>query len=682
VSTGSLASSGNGRAIRAGVLGVLGSSLLLGVLALLAVVAGLSAAGLIGGEQPAITTPGTNPSALARREIPAPFLRLYERAAQHYGLDWAVLAAIGRVECDHGRDADPSCSREGAVNGAGAGGPMQFLASTWAQYGVDGDGDGRADRWDPADAIFGAANYLAHSGAPSDYEQAIFAYNHAGWYVDSVMLRAKLIGGMPASLVGSLTGLADGLFPVDAAASYADDGPTAAGLRSATSPAKPATSTASAKETKIYAKAGSPVVAVNDGVITGLGHSPKLGGYVRLRDAYGNTYTYSHLKTLAGLYAAPKLTVDPAPVAGGGVQRAAAPRSPASAGHQTGVQPGGSRAASASSAGADVVATDTAAGPQRLFAHPNRAASFAAGGREQVASSRQTDPSRYLTQTDDLDPSQLGLKPLVRGSHVLAGAVLGWIGSANPDEKPYLEFQIKPAGAGSPQIDPKPILDGWQLLDATSGSRSAGTNALFGSAEENSRKAQILVETKAQLEQQVLGDPSIAIYADGRRRIAAGQVDQQVLATLEFLSASGLRPTVSGLQGAGESTGSPATSGSEVDISAINGIPVLGHQGVGSITDIAIRQLLALPSSLQPLEIISLMSYPGNQNAVATPDHADRISLVFPSAPDLAQSVGQLGDTVLTPPQWLDLITRLGQISNPVVAPGPSSAAVPDQTGG
>jgi hypothetical protein len=181
------------------VLGVLGSSLLLGVLMLLAVVAGLSAAGLIGGEELPSATPGADPSALARREIPATFLRLYERAARRYGLDWAVLAAIGKVECDHGRDADPSCSREGAVNGAGAGGPMQFLAATWAQYGVDGDGDGRADRWDPSDAIFGAANYLAHSGAPRDYEQAIFAYNHADWYVSDVEAWAARYRGSPPS---------------------------------------------------------------------------------------------------------------------------------------------------------------------------------------------------------------------------------------------------------------------------------------------------------------------------------------------------------------------------------------------------------------------------------------------------------------------------------------------------
>jgi hypothetical protein len=125
-------------------------------------------------------------SALALREIPPTYLRLYEAAARHYGLDWAILAGIGKVECDHGRDPDPSCTREGAENSAGAGGPMQFLASTWTKYGVAAEGDGAPDRWNPADAIYGAANYLRASGAPENYRAAIFAYNHASWYVEEV----------------------------------------------------------------------------------------------------------------------------------------------------------------------------------------------------------------------------------------------------------------------------------------------------------------------------------------------------------------------------------------------------------------------------------------------------------------------------------------------------------------
>jgi hypothetical protein len=136
------------------------------------------------------------PSALAKAEIPAEYLHDYEQAAQRYHLDWAILAGIGKVECDHGRDPDPSCTKEGAVNSAGAGGPMQFLASTWATYGVAPDG-GTPDRWNPEDAIFGAANYLKASGAPGDYRKAIFAYNHAEWYVDEVEKWAARYRGSP-----------------------------------------------------------------------------------------------------------------------------------------------------------------------------------------------------------------------------------------------------------------------------------------------------------------------------------------------------------------------------------------------------------------------------------------------------------------------------------------------------
>ncbi len=142
---------------------------------------------------------GPGVSALARAEIPPEYLHLYLRAAARYGLDWAILAGIGRVECDHGRDPAPSCTREGAVNSAGAGGPMQFLASTWAQFGVDAEGDGPPDRWNPADAIFGAANYLRASGAPGNYHEAIYAYNHAGWYVEEVESWAAKYGAPAAS---------------------------------------------------------------------------------------------------------------------------------------------------------------------------------------------------------------------------------------------------------------------------------------------------------------------------------------------------------------------------------------------------------------------------------------------------------------------------------------------------
>ncbi len=182
--------------------------LTLGVVGVTATLSG-SGGGLAGvpESEPDPGEPGV--SALAGAEIPSHYLRLYLQAGARYGIDWAIVAGIGRVECDHGRDPDPSCTREGAVNSAGAGGPMQFLKATWATYGVSVEGDGPPNRWNPADAIYGAANYLRASGAPGDYRAAIFAYNHAGWYVEEVerwAARYSASGSTPPSEGTSLEG--------------------------------------------------------------------------------------------------------------------------------------------------------------------------------------------------------------------------------------------------------------------------------------------------------------------------------------------------------------------------------------------------------------------------------------------------------------------------------------------
>ncbi len=153
----------------------------LSLLALLPVLFIAAAVGVLGGSTPSLATP------VAVGGIPAEYLALFEAAGARYGIPWEVLAGIGKVECDDGQDPDPSCTKEGAVNYAGAGGPMQFLASTWAAYGVDGNGDGRIDRWNPADAIFTAARYLRANGAPRELEGAIYAYNHSDAYVRAVL---------------------------------------------------------------------------------------------------------------------------------------------------------------------------------------------------------------------------------------------------------------------------------------------------------------------------------------------------------------------------------------------------------------------------------------------------------------------------------------------------------------
>ena len=126
-------------------------------------------------------------------DIPAEYLVLYRAAGERYGIDWSILAAIGSIETDHGRSDAPGV--KSGVNTYGCcAGPMQFSViprpSTWDQFGGDGNGDGRKDVYDPADVIPAAARYLRASGAPRDYRRAIFAYNHAQWYVDQVLAKA------------------------------------------------------------------------------------------------------------------------------------------------------------------------------------------------------------------------------------------------------------------------------------------------------------------------------------------------------------------------------------------------------------------------------------------------------------------------------------------------------------
>jgi len=133
----------------------------------------------------------STPSNSALADIPPDYLLLYQQAGLAFDVPWEVLAGIGKVECDHGRYPDPACWQPGVENEAGAGGPMQFLASTWESYGIDADQDGIADRWNPADAVVSAANYLAASGAPDDLEGAIYAYNHSQTSVVTVLAWAE-----------------------------------------------------------------------------------------------------------------------------------------------------------------------------------------------------------------------------------------------------------------------------------------------------------------------------------------------------------------------------------------------------------------------------------------------------------------------------------------------------------
>ena len=137
----------------------------------------------------ALSTPPQAPETRSYEQL----LALWQSASEAYGVPWQVLAAINKIESNFGGNMGPST--------AGAVGWMQFMPETWMRWGMDADGDGVADPWNPDDAVYSAARYLAAAGAHEDLEQAVFAYNHAQWYVDDVLELAASFGD--GVLVGS-----------------------------------------------------------------------------------------------------------------------------------------------------------------------------------------------------------------------------------------------------------------------------------------------------------------------------------------------------------------------------------------------------------------------------------------------------------------------------------------------
>jgi hypothetical protein len=182
------------------------------------------------------------------------------------------------------------------------------------------------------------------------------------------------------------------------------------------------------------------------------------------------------------------------------------------------------------------------------------------------------------------------------------------------------------------------------------------------------------------LEKRVLNDNRVEIYPGGRNDIKNGVVDRRVLALLEYLAEIGLRPTVSSLKsGHGYLTSSGNVSehsmGTAVDISRINGVPILGHQERGGITEQTVRRIMQLQGTMTPHQVISLLELGGPTLAMG--DHDDHIHVGFRPLFGENKKLGKQAMAVLKPGQWNDLIDRLGQIENPVVPTKPSKWAVP-----
>jgi peptidoglycan DL-endopeptidase CwlO len=218
----------------AGSIGVGGAiALLLCLLSIPMLVVGgtsmLFAGGASGNCAPGTTQSVTQPkvSTEAANSIPADYLTWYQKVGLQYGVPWTVLAGIGKVESDHGQT-----SLTGVVSGSnafGAAGPMQIgiggaAGNQWGGKaihpasevvnGVATDEDGKltVSVYDPADAIAGAAKYLIEHGAQNDISAAIFAYNHANWYVQEVLSWASTYasGGYTVSAISPAGGSGSG----------------------------------------------------------------------------------------------------------------------------------------------------------------------------------------------------------------------------------------------------------------------------------------------------------------------------------------------------------------------------------------------------------------------------------------------------------------------------------------
>lgn len=698
-------------------------------------------------------SPAASIQALDYYRIPMFLLPIYQSAAVQYGVPWEVLAAINEVETNYGNDL--------AVSTAGAIGWMQFMPETWLQYGVDVQNAGYADPYNPVDAIFAAARYLKAAGASKDLKRAIFAYNHSNAYVESVLLRAKLIAHYPSNVIATLTGLAEARLPVAGALATGEvliggsgggvegagegsegsaggeagpggeggteegasgEGPVAeaassgakSGSTVAPSPSESAAGVSRRRGPRRFvelsAPAGLPVVAVQDGKIIAKGVSRKLGRYLVLRDVYGDVFTYAGLRSIARTYSPPKLSgaghVPGVVVAGASSAGDPSPTQAATEGSQPpvtlqppatlktkGAEPAGkgaSAGASSSAGGSEPVGEAGAPlGKVRMFAHPHSSYARAAIARARAEG--------------NLAGQRLALKV---GSVVSQGTVIATTKSQPGGKRATLRFSVRPAG-DSGTVAAQPVLQSWRQLYAAlhpDGARRAA--GLLGATAGDA----FLLSGQA-LQRAVLSDPGIGLDTCMRQDISIGAIDDRVLATLVFLSRSGLKPTVGSLPCARRVKGGFSIPGAGVrgpvdslQITAVNGIAIAGHQGPGSIADLTVRTLLTLQGRFAPREISSLMHYPGSPSTLASSRRSGSILVLFPrysaqvassGAASAGNAAGAEGSGVsgsaqtqgtsstsaaLGAGQWSALLNRVGAIIQPQVSRRRSSAAIPDRT--
>ena len=409
-------------------------------------------------------------------------------AAPSTGSRGTCLASINRIETAFGTNLN--------VSTAGAQGWMQFMPATWEAYGVDANNDGRKDPYNPVDAICAAANYLEASGARDDLPGAIFAYNHADWYVDEVLLYARQYANIPGDLVSSITGLTEGArFPVAANARYADD--------------------VSERDAQRRGIAEPPAVAdpprhqhlLPRGRVRDRGQrrdDPQdraVEAARQVRRARGQLREPLHLRRARHRWRRPircrasataPTRTRPRPTPSGG--RSGAP--------PEAEEPDRSRLTNTEDLRERLSAFPEREGAAPMSVRPLRAGARAARVRELRVAVRAAS---LRPEADGAPPARRGLEG-GRGHDPRRGRI------AAAELAPHLNFAIRPAGRGAPQINPKPILDGWKLLEATHLYRAMGKDPFADSA---AKPGQVLLMSKEQAARALVAESGVSIYECG-----------------------------------------------------------------------------------------------------------------------------------------------------------------------
>lgn len=684
-------------------------------------------------------------------EIPPFLLPIYQACGSEYGVPWQVLASINRAETTFGTNLGDST--------AGAMGWMMFMPASWAEWGVDANGDKVKDPYNPVDAICAAGNYLQDFGYAEDPYEAIFAYNHADWYVQLILKYAKVYSSIPPEVISSLTGLTEGArFPIAAESTYEGQVSTAQAQQKGGGGPQDISSSASRTSIAINAEGGAPVIAVNDGVITGIDQET---GTVVLEDVYGNSYSYAGLGSVASVHPVPRnedsegvpKSVEDAPQNSSddvvqnpslemgtakATERPSQGQQPVPQVKDEGKKPSdaeisevlvdpdaAAQAAADQAAGAAATTADGTVPEEPMDVADDRRA-------EQEDLTAQAEASRRMMNTEDMrgrtyanplrlvnhkratiegqstrvvspvssslggvdgkpgdyviydgskagifrfKPGTVELQTLEKGSRVIAGTVLGRLGDGSTSS---INFSIKPGGEETPQIDPKPFLDGWRLLAETNIYNAQGKDRFA----DRLGVGGVLLLSKSALQKRVLADPNITVDECDRQYIAHGVIDRRLLAALAFASERGYTLLITSMYCGREV--SITTSGNisnhsramAADIAAINGeVVTSATQGPGSNTDRLAREFLSLQGIMAPDEVITLMQYP-QAAGFAMGDHDDHLHLGY--SPTVGSDTpGGSVESALGAEQWQQLTERLGQISNPDVPTAPSDDSLP-----